>query len=385
MKKIGWRFFLIAGALLAAGYIALKANTDALPVWLGGEPEIAVRIAPVRSVTVPMTVQVKGEVSTGDQSQVLSRLPGKVTEVRFKEGEWVDAGAVVATINSSTIAQRAAELETALAAAQENLKAKDEQLGAAERHLDKTRDLYRQDLIARRDLEQAQAGVETARATMELARAQRAQQEAMLAQVRVLRGLTTLRAPMSGIVIRRFVEPGAAISESSPVLTIGSVDTLKIIGKVSDIDRASVREGMLAEVSNPAVTGQPLSGKVARLGPISKSTERLSEVEIELVNPQRTLHAGMNVEASILLDRERKILLLPRAGVLSANGNHYVFKFAEGRAVRAPIEIGAERNAAIEIKLGLKEGDWVIVEDLTILKSGDRVRSLPKLTRPAQE
>ena len=124
-----------------------------------------------------------------NEVHTVSRLAGRITELRFKVGDSVRAGAVVATIHAGDIAQRQNELEAALRAARKDLSAKESQRASAEKFAEQQSELFKQDLIARQDVEQAQVALQTLRAEAELAGAHLAQQEAMLAQA----GFTPVR------------------------------------------------------------------------------------------------------------------------------------------------------------------------------------------------
>src|SRR5687768_7798136 len=112
-----WPILLIIIAASAAGYFLWKANSGALPNWRGGDREIAVKIAPVRRSSVPVIVRLTGELAPAREANIISRLAGRVTAVHFNVGDSVTAGTVVAVIHSGALAERAAELQSDVAAA----------------------------------------------------------------------------------------------------------------------------------------------------------------------------------------------------------------------------------------------------------------------------
>src|SRR6185503_12579676 len=148
-------------------------------------------------------------------------------EVRFKVGDFVPSGALVASVHADDLDRRLAWLKGNVEAAKQALRPIEDELADSEKSLSRYREFQRGDLIARRDVEQAEIAVETARAKAALARAQLAQQEAMLSQVRGLQGFTRIYAPIGGQVIRR-VEPGVMVGEGTAVLLVASLDILKV-------------------------------------------------------------------------------------------------------------------------------------------------------------
>ena len=219
--EMKYRFWIVAffiiGLFVGIFYLASAPSQDKSPRSVPAV-ETTVRVARVRRATFPVELKVSGELLPVKQTEIRSRVPGQVAEIRFKVGDLVPAGAVVAVIRSSELEQRIGRLEAAVTGAREDLRRTEEQSADVEKRLRKNRELMRRDLIARRDLEQMETAAETARAQADLARAHLAQQEAMLAQVRSLQSLGRLSAPVSGMVSHRLVEPGAMMGENGTIL-----------------------------------------------------------------------------------------------------------------------------------------------------------------------
>jgi membrane fusion protein (multidrug efflux system) len=345
-----------------------------LPNWLGGEREIIVRVTRVRQHVGPVTVRAKGELLPVNELEVTSRLAGKVTEVRFNVGDAVPANAVVAVVESRTLTQRLAELEAALSTARKSLKTNQGQLDGAEKQLARIEELYRQDLIARRDVEQETATMETARAQTELARAQVAQQEALLAQTRALQGFTRVTTPVGGVVLKRHVNPGATIAASSVIVTIANLAALRMKATIPAEFAGAVHAGMNAKVIESTAPEKILDGKVIRVERPATDGERIAAVEIGIAAVRERVQLGTSAEAAIALDKDVEAIWLPRPVVIVDGGKNYVYKLVGDRAVRQEVTLGASERGRVEIVRGLKNGDWLIVDQLSLLKSGIRVR-----------
>jgi len=192
-------------------------------------------------------------------------LAGRVTEVRFRVGQRVAAGDVVATVDAHDIAQRRVGIENSLAAARAELQDKEQKLTAAEKLVARTRELFKQDLIARVDLDQVEAAFQTARAQYDLAQAQFTQQESMLAQARKIQSLAQITAPVAGSITQRWVEPGATIAQSSKILSIAHPGALKFSGRMTGELPGGVREGLSASITSAAVAALKLDGKLTRV------------------------------------------------------------------------------------------------------------------------
>jgi len=365
---------LSAIVALIVGVAWFAAELQFLPTWLGGEREIIVRITRVRQQLRPRTVRAKGELLPVNELDVTSRLAGKVTEVRFNVGAAVPANAVVAIVESTSLTQRLTELEAALGAARKSLKANQEQLDGAEKQLARSEELYREDLIARRDVEQETATMEAAHAQTELARAQVAQQEALLTQTRALQGFTRVATPVGGVVLKRHVNPGATIAASSAIVTIANLAALRMKATIPAEFAGAVHAGMGVKVIESTAPEKILDGRVIRVERPPTDGDRIAAVEIEIASVRERVQPGTSAEAAITLDTEVETIWLPRPVIISDGGKNYVYKLVEERAVRHEVTLGESERGRVEIVRGLKNGDWLIVDQLSLLKSGIRVR-----------
>ena len=369
-------FVVALASIGVAFYLISRSERDA--VESSASVEIAARVAQVRRTSVPSTLQLTGKLAPITKADVVSRLAGKVTEVRFKVGDFVPAGAIVATIHASDLDQRLGRLERSISAAKQDVREREVELAEAEKRFAKDRELLGRDLIARRDAERNEIAVETGRAQAELARAYLAQREAMLAQVRALQALTRLAAPISGEIGSVRVARGAAVGEGSAILSVVSLDNLKLVAQVRG--SSLLRRGMKAQISAAGLPGIISKGQVVRFEPETDS-EGKNEAEIHVDNGKKILRPGMTVAAAIDLEAEEEVILIPWSAVVAENNSNYVYKLFGGQAVRHPVVIGARSGDEIAVAQGLNAGDSIIV-DLQRVKPGTRIRPVSALANP---
>jgi RND family efflux transporter MFP subunit len=369
-----WPILLIVSAVAAAGYFLWKANPGTLPKWRGSDHEISVTTATVRRSSVPVIVRLTGELAPVKEAKIVSRLGGKVTAVHFNVGDSVSAGTVVAVIHSGALARRAADLRSDIDAARKVFELKAKLVADAEERLAQSRELHERDLIARRDLDLARTAAETARAQAQLAQANLAQQEAMLAQVRTVQALTRLSAPIDGVVSRRWLEPGATIAESGPLLTIVDLRSLKMTAEAPGVHPRDVRNGSRAQISTVEAPDEVIEGKIARVDSLKDVKKPTAQIEIHIDNRKGILRPGMATTAIVPLEQRQEVLLIPRSAVISADERAYVYKPISHRAMRQTVALGGQWDELVEIKDGVKEGESVIVDQLSLLKNGSPIR-----------
>jgi RND family efflux transporter MFP subunit len=370
MKPPRWPVIAVSGglALLVLGLFRFGLNP-----WqqFTREEEIVVAVAAVKQEPRPVVLRLSGELQPSAEVDVVSRLAGKLTEVKFKTGDSVTAGAVVATVYSGGLSERARVVEAGLNATRTQLQEREQQAATADKQLAHDKELYRQDLIARRDVEQAEIRAATARAELELARAHLAQEEAMLSQARQLQQLAHIVAPVSGLVVGA-LSAGAPVTESRAILAIAQIVKLKLIGEAPAVYKSLIRDGMTAQVFPRELPARARLGKVLRLD--SGTAAEKIQLEISVDNRDRALAIGNAVDVALTLAHQELLLTIPRSALQSLADQHFVYLIIDGRAVRRAVKLADESADPVAIGDGLNAGDRVIAERLSKITEGVRVR-----------
>ena len=362
------QFFVVALAFIGAVFY-LHSRSERQTAESGAAMDIPARIVKVKRTSGPLKAQFTGEFMPVTKSDVVSRLSGTVMEVRFKVGDLVIAGTTVATIRASDLDHRLGGLDRTISTAKRELGEREAEMAEAEKHLLASREMLGRDLIARRDVEESEIDAKTRRAQAELARAHLAQQEAMRQQALALQRFTRLPAPINGEVSSVVVKPGARVAEGGAVLSIVSLDTLKLVANVNGA--ASLRHGMKASIWSSDHFGVVLTGRVVRFES-EKNSAGENAAEIHVDNRKRILRPGMAVQGTIDLDAEEDVILIPQSAVFAENKRNYVYKLIEGQATRHHVVLGASKADEIAVAQGLSAGDMVIV-DPKMIRPGMRI------------
>jgi HlyD family secretion protein len=372
MKRTLWLSLTIALVAAVVGYYQLPSEIGkSLIGWFDSHEAISVKVVQVKRTSIQWKVRAIGKLQVVNELNVVSPVAGHVAEIRFKVGDSVAEGQVLATVRSTALLGRLKKIEAALQTANTDLREQEKQLAAAERALERARELRNLDLIASQDVREAEAATETARAHKGLAQARVAEHEANLQQTRYLLRLSNVVAPASGVVMRRLVESGAHVESSSPVLTIASVDPLKLIIDVSEKEAGLLHEGMTAQVRVDGLGSRVFDGQVAAVRAKSETT-RAALAEIQLTNRSRLLNPGMSVEVTLMENSDA--LLVPQQAVFEKEGASTVHIIVNEKMELRAVTTGRRQNGMIEIKSGVGEGDWVVVSGQSLVKPNSRVR-----------
>ncbi len=362
-----------AGLLVAAGAALLAAgcgrggddaDAPARPGALGLTPAQRARIhvAPVVADTFSPVLEVTGTVAfDGDRStQVLAPISGPVVRVPVELGDRVTRGQPLALVSSPDFAAAVAAYRKAVAAA-ENTR----------RIADLDEQLWRNDAIARRDLEQAQTDAAQAAADRDAALEQlRAigMDSASVAAIRegrsVPAALGVVRSPIDGVVVERLVTPGQLLQAgTTPCFTVADLATVWVNAEVFESDLPAVAVGEAAEV-RPTVGDETFPGTVDFVGAVVDPATRATAVRVVARNRGDLLKRDMYVRVTLHARRPRRGLLVPVSAVLrDAENLPFVFVVApDSSYARRQVTLGARVGDRLEIAAGLAAGERVVTE-----------------------
>ena len=376
MKRYAPILLLLTGLGLTLGYLELPPVVhDRLSDWFRFHAETPVKVVRVKKVPFVRVVEIQVALQPLKQTEIISQVAGVVKEIRNTVGDAVSAGAVVATIQSNELIARLRANEAAVKEAEANLREKEDQIVSAEKELATARDLHGKELIARQEVDHAEAAADAAGAQRDVAQAQLAQRQSMLAETRYMLNLTRLAAPLNGVVTRRWVEPGASVSPSTRVLSIADSDTMRITVPLTAEDAALVHSDMSFRIRVESVSGREFAGKLARINRSSEPAGETARAEIHLSNPDGLLKTGMKAVLSLPLREAHEVFLLPTESVFELKGKSYVYTVAAGKTRLRAVVKGFEQDGQVAIRSGLEEGEAVIVAGREHVRSESRVRA----------
>ena len=356
----------LLGLPLAAGGCGRGADAKDGPAraafGLTPEQRQRIHVARVAPDTFSPTVEVTGTVAfDGNRStQVLAPISGPVTRLLVELGTRVAAGQALASVASPDFAADVAQYRKAIAAA-ENTR----------RIADQDRQLWQNDAIARRDLDQAETDAAQAAADRDAAAEQLraigvdSAGVAAIAQGRTIAAPQgVIRAPIGGVVVERLVTPGQLLTAgATPCFTVADLATVWVMANVFEADLPGVAAGDPADVE-PTVGDERFAGTVDYVGALVDPQTRATAVRIVARNRNDFLKRDMYVRVAIHSRRPRRGLLVPATAVLrDAQNLPFVFVPApDSSFARRPVTLGQRVGGRIEIAAGVAAGESIIVE-----------------------
>jgi membrane fusion protein (multidrug efflux system) len=215
-------------------------------------------------------------------------------------------------------------------------------------------------------MEEAELAHRQAITRLEQARVTMQQAQSTLAE-------STVVAPIDGVVGRRSVEVGQAVTPSTPLVRLIDVDPAVITVAIIERDLSRIRIGLPATVTTDALPGRTFVGRVAAISPTLSTATRTVEVRIEIQNTDRSLRPGMFTSVEMQLARVVNAVTVPADAVLERPEGPTVFVIKDQTAEARRVQVGITSGGLVEIVQGLAAGEAVAIAGHRTLRDGAQV------------
>lgn len=344
-----------------------------------GEEKKSVEAEVVKADSIVSRVRVEGTLKAENQVGIGSDVLGRLTKILVKEGDRVEKGTLLCTIDPRTYDAR-------LAQARAQLRASQSRLAKAELDVGRYSQLLEEKLVSEEEYE----GIRT---QYDIYKAQVETEEFAVREARENLNKTTLRSPIAGEIVSLNKEEGEMVvmgtigTPGSVIMIIAERSKMFVRAMVDETEIVRVEVGQEAEVEVDAFPDTTFSGHVARIGgmPVmdaSASDQAVSfPVEVALEPGVTKLYPGMSATCNIIVAKKDSVLLVPYSSLgrreVEDEEKDILFTVESGVAKLKPVKIGVTGDKEAEIEEGLSLGDTVLVgpyKTLRELKDGDRVK-----------
>lgn len=186
----------------------------------------------------------------------------------------------------------------------------------------------------------------------------------------------TVRAPISGIVARNYLDAGELATESTPLALIVAGDEMKAVIKVPEVEMNRIELGMKAELAVPSIKDHVFTGEVSEISPVLDTDTRTCRMTVHFDNDGMSLVAGMFGYVSVIIEEKSDVVCVPVVSVLFAGGGQeepYCFVIEDDTAHLCPLEIGIVSDDRIEVFSGVEAGERVVISGHEGLEDGGPV------------
>ena len=353
MKKKG---IITIGAVLAVlvliSWVLVnnkKKNAEITAVVASGNSgAVAVNTEKATKSDINLDFSSNGTFAANQDLTLSAENAGRVTKVLVDEGSYVRKGHVVARIDADLLN---VDVETARANYQ-----------TAVRDLERYESSFKTGGVTQQQLDNARLNVRTSRARLQSAS--------------IKSGDTNIKAPISGIVNKRFIEQGSYVNPGAQLFEIVDVSKLKLKVTANETQVVNLKVGDRVMIKSNVFPGSSFSGRVSFIAP--KADNSLSfPVEVEVSNNTGSqLKAGMYGTAVFDFPQQNSALTVPRSAFVGSVNSNKVYVLDGTKAVERQVTAGRTFGARVEILDGLKEGETVITSGQINLVNGTEVQAI---------
>uniref|UniRef100_I2Q3Q7 RND family efflux transporter, MFP subunit n=1 Tax=Desulfovibrio sp. U5L TaxID=596152 RepID=I2Q3Q7_9BACT len=371
-RPLRWALVALA-AFLAVSLLVWRAPRDGAAQQsrgggAGGPPAVTVTTEKARLGVAPVTLSGIGTVTPLKTVTVKSRVDGELTEVRFKEGQLVKEGDLLAQIDPRPFQAQLDQYQGQLA--------KDQALlDNAKADLVRYQNLVQKDMLAGQTKDTQASLVRQYEGAI---RSDKAQIDNAKLQIEYSR----ITAPVTGRVGLRQLDPGNMVraTDTTGLCVITQVSPISVVFTLPEDQLPAVRERMRAgEKLKVSAFNRTLSQKLAE-GTLSTTDNQIDvatgtvKLRAIFANTDEALFPNQFVNAVLLLEERKGVVLLPAAAVLRGPRGAHVFvvgqdNTAASRSVTTGMAVGTD----LVVESGLAAGEAVVVEGADRLKDGTAV------------
>ena len=332
-----------------------------------------------------------GYVAARRRATVSSKVTGKVLEVFIEEGKEVKKGQVLARLDDSQIRAALAVAHAQLASARKGTEQDQARLREAELTLQRRRDLLKEKVIGRAELDASEAEVESLKARIGLAQQQVEVAASQIKAIETDLADMVVRAPFDGVAISKDAQPGEMISPVSAgggftrtgICTIVDMSSLEIEVDVSESYINRVRPGQPVEAVLDAYPDWRIPAHVITTVPSADRQKATVRVRIAFETLEPRILPDMGIKVSFLSERPRPVdaaaaprarLVVPKTAVRTDAGASVLFVVRDERVERRAVKVGAADGDQVEIVSGVNAGEKVVIDGPPTLADGARVK-----------
>ena len=322
---------------------------------------IPVQGSPAVRGTLVMSVTAAGQAEAWQRAAVVAQVSGRVAALPHREGDAVAAGRMLVALDNAEYALAVEEAEAARRDAEGKFQEAtlfDEQVTDAQ--VRRNREAAAR---SRSGLESAEVRVRRARLDLER---------------------TRMATPFAGRVASLKVVPGQWVRQGDELVTIVSLDPIRVEVQGLESEIAHLAPGRTADVSFAAFPGERFGGRVQSINPIVESGTRTARVTVLVPNPSGRILPGMYARVSLEARRHEGRILVPRSAILERDRRTMLFVYdpaaADGLAKWRYVTTGMQNETHVEILTegvdtdSVAPGEIVLVDGHYTLIHDARVR-----------
>lgn len=326
--------------------------------------------------TIFDTLKLVGEIAPQGEVAVQSKVNGRLLEVMVDEGDFVEAGQLLAVLDDETLQIQLQQSEATWATAQANLHKAENELNRAQLERERYQALLEKKYVSQQDYEQIEDEYLAAQTTLATAKAQAVSAQKSYDLTKLQLNQTRIYALKSGYVLVSKAVAGENVNTATTLFSMAPLDQVKLKFSLDQREAGKAKQGTLVSFRTDAYPEEIFKGRITTAAPNYDTNTRTLSFTVLLDNSELKLIPGMFGSVEMIIKESKNALVVPQDAVLTQKDRLGVFVVDENSQAKFRlITPGITANLQTEIVAGLQVGDEVVIIGQNNLKEGTMVQA----------
>lgn len=322
---ISFSLMLIACQNADAAKPGAETESDSTP------PATTVEVIHVERGTLHAAISTTTILEAYQEADVTPRVSGIIERILVDEGDSVNAGQIIAELDKERLEQAVHQVAA--------------ELRGVEQELARISEMASRQMVSADSVERLQANRDTLQARLRLAQ--------------IDLEASTIRAPINGVISRRYAKPGNLVQQHSRESLFHIVDLNRLQAVLHiperDIGQVQIGQSVILDTNQ-----QRIEAAVSRISPAVDRVSGTFRVVADVDNQRLQIRAGMFARAELRYATQHNALRVPSDAVIQLDGEQFVYVVEDERAQRQPVRTGIRQGQWIQVIEGIAEHSAII-------------------------
>ncbi|NSB14915.1 efflux RND transporter periplasmic adaptor subunit [Clostridium beijerinckii] len=393
----------VIGCAAVAKTKLFTAKKEATTAVAASKTTVEVQIAKAQEKSLGDSY--KATLEAYQQGIVTSKIAAKVVAVSVENGQYVNAGDTIATLDDQDIQNNIKTAQAQVEVSEQQVNSTQQQLNSsqvtlqklqilmddAQRNYDRQKTLFDGGAISKTDLESAEkalntskadyssglASIESAKASIESSKASLEAQKVNLQKAQNDLANTVIKAPISGVISDKTLNVGQMASQGAALAKVNDISSVYATIQVPQEKITGVKIGQAATITVDG-NDKTYDGTIEAMDSAADATTRVFNCKVKIDNGDKSLLPGIFGKVQLISEEKAQVITVPISALAGNEGDYSVFLNDNGTAKKQKITIGETNENNVEITDGIKEGDQVICTNISTLQEGSEVDAIIK-------
>jgi RND family efflux transporter MFP subunit len=244
------------------------------------------------------TITLSGSVISDNQKMITSRFMGFVTDVKVSEGDYVEKGKLLYTIDSKEIDSSLIQVKLSISQAELSLQMYQNQYANVNLNLRRHRRLLKKDMVSKFEVENLALIERNLSSMIAIAKKQVAQARAQLSEINNQYRYLNIKAPNNGVIVGKNIKVGEMAMPGVPAIVLSDLSNLKISAEIAENELSKIKHGTRVRIQIPSLNIKT-TGRISAIIPSSNPMTHTFKIKISFRHSSKSIYPGMYATVDI--------------------------------------------------------------------------------------